>query len=88
MRKNREQIFDFKEWFFSETQEARHLIRFQNPYEDIFACAEKINAGWAFMGSKGNSDFKEILIGSNTEKVVWKSTIPVLVVKIIDKTKN
>jgi nucleotide-binding universal stress UspA family protein len=40
------------------------------------------------MGSKGNSDFKEILIGSNTEKVVRKSTIPVLVVKIIDKTKN
>ena len=88
MRKNREQIFDFKEWFFSETQEARHLIRFQNPYEDIFACAEKINAGWTIMGSKGNSDFKEILIGSNTEKVVRKSTIPVLVVKIIDKTKN
>ena len=40
------------------------------------------------MGSKGNSDFKEILIGSNTKKVVRKSTIPVLVVKIIDKTKN
>lgn len=33
------------------------------------------------MGSKGNSDFEEILIGSNTEKVVRKSTIPILVVQ-------
>ena len=40
------------------------------------------------MGSKGNSDIKEILIGPNTEKIVQKSTIPMLVVKIIDKTKN
>jgi len=33
------------------------------------------------MGSKGNSDFEEILIGSNTEKVVRKSTIPIIVVQ-------
>jgi hypothetical protein len=33
------------------------------------------------MGSKGNSDFEEILISSNTEKVVRKSTIPILVVQ-------
>lgn len=33
------------------------------------------------MGSKGHSDFEEIFIGSNTEKVVRKATKPVLVVK-------
>ena len=33
------------------------------------------------MGSKGHSDFEEILIGSNTEKVVRTSKVPVLVVK-------
>ena len=33
------------------------------------------------MGSKGHSDFEEILIGSNTEKVVRTSKVPVIVVK-------
>jgi nucleotide-binding universal stress UspA family protein len=33
------------------------------------------------MGSHGASGFKEFLIGSNAEKVVRKSTIPVLVIK-------
>jgi hypothetical protein len=33
------------------------------------------------MGSKGVSDFEEMIIGSNTEKVVRTSTIPVIVVK-------
>lgn len=81
LRKIRERIIDFKERFFLEIQEVHHLIRFQNPYEGILACAEKIDADLIVMGSKGQSDFEEILIGSNTEKVVRKSTIPVLVVK-------
>ena len=33
------------------------------------------------MGSKGHSEFEEIMIGSNTEKVARTSTIPVLIVK-------
>jgi nucleotide-binding universal stress UspA family protein len=33
------------------------------------------------MGSKGVSDFEEMIIGSNTEKVVRTSNIPVIVVK-------
>ena len=33
------------------------------------------------MGSKGVSDFEEMIIGSNTEKVVRTSTVPVIVVK-------
>lgn len=81
LRKIRERIVDFKERFFSENKEAHHLIRFQNPFEGILACADKINADLIVMGPKGHSDFEEILIGSNTEKVVRKSTIPVLVVK-------
>lgn len=81
LRKIRERILDFKDRFFSEYQEVHHLIRFQNPYEGILACADKINADLIIMGSKGHSDFEEIFIGSNTEKVVRKSTKPVLVVK-------
>lgn len=81
LRKIRERILDFKNRFFSEYQEVHHLIRFQNPYEGILACSDKINADLIIMGSKGHSDFEEIFIGSNTEKVVRKSTKPVLVVK-------
>ena len=33
------------------------------------------------MGSQGMSDFEEMIIGSNTEKVVRTSEIPVIVVK-------
>ena len=33
------------------------------------------------MGSHGSSGFKEIFVGSNTEKVVRNATVPVLVVK-------
>jgi K+-sensing histidine kinase KdpD len=33
------------------------------------------------MGSKGHSKFEEIMIGSNTEKIVRSSKIPVIVVK-------
>ena len=33
------------------------------------------------MGSKGHSKFEEIIIGSNTEKIVRSSKIPVIVVK-------
>ena len=33
------------------------------------------------MGSKGHSKLEEILIGSNTEKIVRNSNIPVLVIK-------
>lgn len=43
------------------------------------------------MGSKGHSEFEEIMIGSNTEKVVRSSKTPVIVVKKDDakiKLKN
>lgn len=81
LRKIKERIIVFKDRFFNKNQQVHHAIRFQNPYEGIIACAEKIEAELIIMGSRGLSDFEEILIGSNTEKVVRKSTIPVLVVK-------
>jgi nucleotide-binding universal stress UspA family protein len=81
LRKIRERIFEFRDRFFTENQEVYHAIRFQNPYEGIIAYADKINTDLIIMGSKGHSDFEEILIGSNTEKVVRTSTKPVLVVK-------
>lgn len=81
LRKTKERILEFKAQFFEEDFEVQHSIRFQNPYEGILKYADKIEADLIVMGSKGHSDFEEIMIGSNTEKVVRSSTIPVLVVK-------
>src|SRR5690606_19231493 len=43
--------------------------------------AENNNVDLIVMGSHGASGFKEYFIGSNTEKVVRTSNIPVLVIK-------
>jgi nucleotide-binding universal stress UspA family protein len=81
LRKVKERILEFKENFFSETIEVHHSIRFENPHQGIIKYADKIDADIIIMGSKGHSDFEEILIGSNTEKVVRTSTRPVIIVK-------
>jgi nucleotide-binding universal stress UspA family protein len=81
LRKVKERILEFKERFFSKNIEVHHSIRFQNPYEGILKYVDKIDADLIIMGSKGHSNFEEILIGSNTEKVVRTSKIPVIVVK-------
>lgn len=81
LRKVREQIITFKDRFFNKNLDIKYAIKFQNPYEGIQKYGEKIDADLIVMGSKGHSDFEEILIGSNTEKVVRTSKRPVIVVK-------
>lgn len=81
LRKVKERIIEFKDTFFHKNTDVHHSIRFQNPYQGILKYAEKIEADIIVMGSKGHSEFEEILIGSNTEKVVRTSKIPVIVVK-------
>lgn len=50
-------------------------------YEDIQEAVKKNNIDLIVMGSTGASGFKEMFVGSNTEKVVRTSKIPVLVIK-------
>lgn len=81
LRKVKERILDFKDKFFNKKLVVHHSIKFENPYEGILKYADKIKADLIIMGSKGHSNFEEILIGSNTEKVVRTSKTPVMVVK-------
>ena len=81
LRKTKEKIVRFKERIFSKDIEVQHIIKLQNPYEGITKYGNKLDIDLIVMGSKGHSKFEEILIGSNTEKVVRTSKIPVLVVK-------
>ncbi|MDN3723356.1 universal stress protein [Aequorivita sp. SDUM287046] len=50
-------------------------------YEDIEAACKANNIDLIVMGSTGASGFKEMFVGSNTEKVVRTSKTPVLVIK-------
>ena len=81
LRKTKEKIVRFKERIFSKDIEVEHIIKLQAPNEGIIKYGEKLDVDLIVMGSKGHSEFEEILIGSNTEKVVRTSKIPVLVVK-------
>ncbi|MEQ6123717.1 universal stress protein [Pseudotenacibaculum sp. MALMAid0570] len=86
LRKVKEKILALKEEYFSKKCTVKHAIRFQHPYEGIRDYSKKINADIIIMGSQGVSDFEEMIIGSNTEKIVRTSEVPVIVVKS-DTTK-
>lgn len=81
IRKVRDKLIKYKNQFFPKIQNIKHAIRFQNPYEGIRDYSKKINADLITMGTKGHTELEEMLIGSNTEKVVRNSEIPVLVTK-------
>ncbi|MDG2194856.1 MAG: universal stress protein [Polaribacter sp.] len=81
LRMVKDKIIQIKNTFFDTTVTVHHSIRFQNPHEGILKHSKKIEPNLIVMGSKGASNFDEILIGSNTEKVVRTSKIPVLVAK-------
>lgn len=81
LRKVREKILKFKEAIFSEDTNVEYFIKLNNPFEGIQKYADKIDPDLIIMGSKGHSEFEEIMIGSNTEKVVRSSKRPVIVLK-------
>lgn len=54
---------------------------FGNPYAGISNEVAEIKADLIIMGSKGSSGLEELLIGSNTEKVVRHATCPVITIK-------
>jgi len=81
LRKIRKKILQFKEDIFSKDIKVEYFIKLNNPFEGIQKYANKIDADLIIMGSKGYSIFEEILIGTNTEKVVRSSKRPVLIVK-------
>lgn len=56
-------------------------ILFEKAFEGVLKVGKKNNADLIVMGSHGTSGFQEMFIGSNTEKVVRFSEIPVLVIK-------
>ena len=56
-------------------------VQFEKAFDGILSFNKKNKIDLIVMGSHGSSGIEEILIGSNTEKVVRLSDIPVLVIK-------
>jgi len=57
------------------------IVEFHKAFDGIMEVSKEHNCDFIVMGSNGSSGIKEVFIGSNTEKVVRNSTIPVLVIK-------
>ncbi|RZJ29753.1 MAG: universal stress protein [Flavobacterium sp.] len=57
------------------------IIQFEKAFEGIINISRKNEVDFIVMGSHGATGFHEMMIGSNTEKVVRTSDIPVLVIK-------
>lgn len=56
-------------------------VEFHEIFKGVFQVCKKQEIDLVIMGSHGISGFKELLIGSNTEKIVRTSEVPVLVIK-------
>jgi nucleotide-binding universal stress UspA family protein len=57
------------------------IVEINKAFDGILEASKKHDCDFIVMGSQGASGLKEMFIGSNTEKVVRTSEVPVLVVK-------
>ena len=64
------------------------IIQFEMAFDGIIKNGEAHNVDLIVMGSHGASGFQEMFIGSNTEKVVRNSEVPVLVIKREEENFN
>ena len=57
------------------------IIQFEMTFDGILKISQLNNVDLIVMGSHGASGYKEMFIGSNAEKVVRNSEVPVLIIK-------
>jgi nucleotide-binding universal stress UspA family protein len=81
LKRAHEKFEDFKKLPFFKGIEVEDSVQFHKAYDGIIDESKKQYADLIVMGSKGTSGLEEMLVGSNTEKVVRNSDIPVLVIK-------
>ena len=81
MNKARSQFDELFKQDFLKGVKVEDYVDFNKPFEGIAEYAKKKEADLIVMGSHGVSGLNGFFVGSNTEKVVRTSEIPVLVVK-------
>ncbi|PTM11399.1 MAG: universal stress protein UspA [Bacteroidetes bacterium] len=91
MKLARKRFDDVLEKPFLKNIKVHEIVKFHQAFDGIIDSCKEFKIDIIVMGSHGVSGFKEMFIGSNTEKVVRTSDIPVLVIKNyhkIFKVKN
>jgi nucleotide-binding universal stress UspA family protein len=71
---------------FLKNMKVHEIVKFHQAFDGIIDASKEFKIDLIVMGSHGVSGFKEMFIGSNTEKVVRTSDVPVLVIKNYHKT--
>ena len=88
VQKRKEQMAEINQRYENAEFDFSSRIVFGNPYAGISNEVTEIKADLIIMGSKGSSGLEELLIGSNTEKVVRHSKCPVITIKGAVKADN
>lgn len=81
IKKANETLQKTKEKDFLEGIKVSESVKFERAFEGILSFSKKNKIDLIVMGSHGVSGIEEVLIGSNTEKIVRLSDVPVLVIK-------
>lgn len=81
MKKAQEKFEKLTKRYFLKDIKVKKSVFFHDTFDGIIEESKKQKVDLIVMGSKGVSGFNEILVGSNTEKVVRRSEVPVLVIK-------
>lgn len=81
MKLAHEKFEKFKQLPFFNGLRVIETVQFQHAFSGIINESEKNKIDLIVMGSQGASGLQEMFIGSNTEKVVRRSKVPVLVIK-------
>ncbi|MCZ8021325.1 MAG: universal stress protein [Cyclobacteriaceae bacterium] len=82
LKEKAESEFDkLKKKYGSEDVKITTVVAFGHPSKSIVQYIEENKIELVVMGTKGATGLKEILVGSNAEKVVRSSPVPVIAVK-------
>lgn len=81
MKLTEKRFSDFLDKPWLQGVDVKTAIKKHTDFSEIHDVASENNANLIVMSSQGSSGLEEMLIGSNTEKVVRTSEIPVLVIK-------
>lgn len=81
MKLAQKRFAELRELSFLKDVDFEEAIQNHLSFKGIVDSAHKYDADFIVMGSHGTSGFKENFVGSNTEKVVRTSDVPVLVIK-------
>jgi nucleotide-binding universal stress UspA family protein len=81
MKRAQEQFEKLTKRYFLKNIKVEKSVVFHNPFEGIIEESKRLDVDLVVMGSQGVSGFEEMFVGSNTERVVRHSSVPVMVVK-------